>query len=239
MKSPTIGILAGMGPRSTAPFLNLVINACQNIYGAVHDVDFPTIMICSQPAPFYEDRPVDHVTLETATLSGLRRLVDSGADFLAIACNTVHIYYERLAQAVDVPLLNIVDLSVAALPDSSQRIALIAARPTIESGIYQQALQRTHHEVVELDWQRAVDELLAEVKNGVNAERIQRLWTDLEKQARQAKVSALIVACLDLSESCLQLETSLLLVDSARCLADVIVKSWIDLERNNDLLFRK
>ena len=44
------------------------------------------------------------------------------------------------------------------------------------------------------------------------------------------------MACLDLSESCLQLETSLLLVDSARSLADAIVKSWIDLERNNDVI---
>jgi aspartate/glutamate racemase len=33
---PTIGILAGMGPRSTGPFLDLVVTACQKMYGARH-----------------------------------------------------------------------------------------------------------------------------------------------------------------------------------------------------------
>ena len=64
MSDPTVGILAGMGPRSTGPFLDLVVTACQQLYGARHDIDFPRLMVCSQPAPFYEDRPVDHAALE-------------------------------------------------------------------------------------------------------------------------------------------------------------------------------
>src|SRR5689334_8675314 len=112
MPDPIIGILAGMGPRSTGPFLDLIVTACQEMYGARHDIDFPKMLICSQPAPFYEDRPIDHAALEAATLAGLKHLESAGVDFLAIACNTVHIYYPRLAAAVSVPLLNIVELAV-------------------------------------------------------------------------------------------------------------------------------
>jgi aspartate racemase len=38
MKKGSIGILAGMGPRSTTPFLELVIDQCQIQYGAHYDI---------------------------------------------------------------------------------------------------------------------------------------------------------------------------------------------------------
>lgn len=37
MNDCMIGILAGMGPRSTAPFIDLVVNECQLQYGAKYD----------------------------------------------------------------------------------------------------------------------------------------------------------------------------------------------------------
>lgn len=48
-----IGILAGMGPKSTGPFVDTVVAQCQTIYGAKHDMDFPHMMIYSCPTPFY------------------------------------------------------------------------------------------------------------------------------------------------------------------------------------------
>jgi aspartate racemase len=56
----TIGILAGMGPRSTAPFIDLIITQCRIQYGAKLDEEFPHMMIYSLPTPFYVDRPIDH-----------------------------------------------------------------------------------------------------------------------------------------------------------------------------------
>lgn len=53
MAQPLIGILAGMGPRSTAPFVDLVIDECQSQYGATFDIDFPRMLILSQPTPFF------------------------------------------------------------------------------------------------------------------------------------------------------------------------------------------
>lgn len=36
-----IGILAGMGPKLTAPFVDKVVHLCQQIYDAKNDIDFP------------------------------------------------------------------------------------------------------------------------------------------------------------------------------------------------------
>jgi len=226
---PTIGILAGMGPRSTGPFLDLVVTACQEMYGAWHDIDFPKMLICSQPAPFYEDRPIDHAALEAATLEGLKHLESAGVDFLAIACNTVHIYYPRLAAAVSVPLLNIVELAVDAVP-AAGTVALVAARPTAESGLFQDALHAAGHRVVDQDWQDQVDGLLSAVRESTDPEVFRRLWAPVLEKARAAEAGAVLVACLDLSGVVRFAETELPLVDAADCLARAIVQRWMGID---------
>lgn len=227
MPKPTIGILAGMGPRSTGPFLNLVVDACQDIYGARHDIDFPQMLICSQPAPFYEDRPVDHGALEAATVEGLRRLEAANVGFIAIACNTVHIYYPSLARSVSVPLLNIVELAVDALPAGVKRVALVAARPTSEAGIFQSALAAAGHEVIDLDWQAHVDTMLSAVRETTDPAAFSRLWQPVVEKAAAARIDVLLVACLDLSGVVrFAAGGSHQTIDAANCLARALVQRW-------------
>lgn len=57
--SYAIGVLAGMGPRSTAPFIDMIISSCQKLYGAKYDIDFPLIHILSLPTPFYPGCEID------------------------------------------------------------------------------------------------------------------------------------------------------------------------------------
>jgi aspartate racemase len=223
---PTIGILAGMGPRSTAPFIDLVIAECEAQYGARHDIDFPRMMICSQPAPFYEDRPTDHPALEEAIRDGLQYLERSGVDFLAIACNTAHIYYPRLAGSVGVPLLNMVDLAIQAIPESARRVALIAARPTVEAGIYQTGIRERGFGVVDLDWQSSVDEFLGATRASKDPALFTRLWAGLTDRAAAAAVDTVVVACLDLSGVLPYATGNVQRVDAAGCLAREIVQQW-------------
>jgi aspartate racemase len=216
-----------MGPRSTAPFIDLVVTECQIQYGARHDIDFPKMMICSQPAPFHEDRPVDHGALQAAIREGLHDLERTGADFLAIACNTAHIYYPELAAAVSVPLLDMVELTVAAIPEKARRVAAIAARPTAESGIYQRAIRERGFDVVEIDWQADVDGLLGATRTSTEPHRFALLWAGLTGRAVAAQVDAVVVACLDLSGVIGHADSRVPVVDASRCLARGLVARWL------------
>jgi len=216
-----------MGPRSTAPFIDLVITECQNKYGARDDIDFPKIMICSQPAPFYEDREIDHVALEAAIRDGLQHLERTGADFLAIACNTAHIYYPQLAKSVNVPLLNIVDLAVGNVPSSAHKLALIAARPTAESGIYQTALTKQGFELVDPGWQSQIDHLLGATRTTTDPAVFTQSWRELTQQAERVGADTIIIACLDLSGIIKYIQTPLTVLDASQCLAQEIVYQWL------------
>lgn len=227
MRQPLIGILAGMGPRSTGPFLDIVVMECQRQYGARDDIDFPRMMICSQPAPFFEDRPPDHAALEAAIRDGLQHLERTGADFLAIACNTAHIYYPQLVRSVGVPLLNMVEITVAALPGSARQVALLAARPTVEAGIYQASLQRRGIGLATLDWQGQVDHLLGATRTTRDSAHFTRIWHELLGQARNSGADTVLVACLDVSAILIHARTDLRLVDASQCLAQEIVREWL------------
>ena len=226
MEKPSIGILAGMGPHSTGPFIDMVVTECQRQYGARDDIDFPKMMICSQPTPFYEDRPVDHPALEDAIREGLQDLERTGVGFLAIACNTAHIYYPQLARSVKVPLLNMVEITLEALSDDAQKVALVAARPTVEADVYQAGIRARGLPLFEPDWQSQVDHLLGMTRISAAPQEFTRQWSLLTEVALAGGVDTLIVACLDLSAVIAHAKTDLRIVDAAECLAREIVKRW-------------
>jgi aspartate racemase len=228
---PTIGILAGMGPHSTAPFLTLLIDECQRQFGAVDDLDFPPIMIRSHPTPFYPDRPADHAAMSHAVRDGLEILERSGVDLLAIACNTAHIYFDDLVTAVRVPLLDIVQSALNRIPKDARRVALIAARPTAESGIYQRRLRNAGFEVVDIDWQSEIDALLSASRSRPSPVQSADAWSSLTDKAAAMNVDALVIACLDLSALIEHVNTSIVVVDASQCLAADVITEWLKMRR--------
>jgi aspartate racemase len=168
----TVGILAGMGPRSTAPFIDLIITQCQIQYGAKLDEEFPHMMIYSLPTPFYVDRPIDHNEMKLVVKMGLKRLESAGVSFIAIPCNTVHTYFDDLKSSIKVKLLNIIEESMRELR-GGKRIALIATRPTVDSRAYQQYIECSDAEVVHSGAiQEKVDALITDVKAGKPREQL-------------------------------------------------------------------
>ncbi|MGW2638578.1 aspartate/glutamate racemase family protein [Streptomyces sp. NPDC001348] len=229
MEHPLIGILAGMGPRSTAPFVDMVVSECQRQYGARDDIDFPKMMICSQPAPFYEDRPVDHDALESTIRTGLQDLERTGPSLLAIACNTAHVYYANLAASVKPPLLDMVGLTAEAVPVGAGTVGVIAARPTVESGIYQRALVGRGLSVADVGWQDEVDRLLGMTRTIASSGELAALWQEIGGLLRKAGVETAVVACLELSAVLPYAPADLPVVDAAQCLAGDIVLQWLRL----------
>lgn len=227
MQPATIGILAGMGPRSTAPFVDMLVSECQRQYGARHDDEFPPMLIYALPTPFYLDRPIDHAALQAAIVSGLRRLAGTGVALIAMPCNTAHIYFDELALAIDVPLLNMVDLALQSLPAAAERIAVLATRPTATARVYQIALERAGRAAyLDEKLQTRVDQLILAIKTATDRAEALELWGALLADLAAARVDAALLACTDLNAVSGTIEPPLALVDSTACLAAAAVREW-------------
>ncbi|UYX51525.1 amino acid racemase [Bacillus thuringiensis] len=215
-----IGILAGMGPKSTGPFVDTVVAGCQQIYGAKHDMDFPHMMIYSCPTPFYMDRPIDHQAMKKAIIEGAQKLESTGVDFIAMPCNTAHLYFEELQRSITIPILNIVNETLKAIPENTKRVAIIATEATVQAGIYQDGIAKRNIEYVHNEqWQEMINQIISCIKGG-EIEEARKLWSVLVLQLKD-EVDTAIIACTDLN-----VVVSEDFVDSAQCLAKAVVRMY-------------
>ncbi|MCY7891913.1 amino acid racemase [Bacillus vallismortis] len=226
-----IGILAGMGPKSTSPFIDKVIDYCQKLYGASHDIDFPHMMIYSCPTPFYTDRPIDHEEMKRAIIDGAVKLEKTGVDFIALPCNTAHVYYEEIQQALAVPLLHITKETVTEIPHTAKKAAVLGTESTIQSGIYQKGLKANGQEVVHKDhWQQTVNQLIAAIKQPNHTEQTHALWQKLYAEISQ-HADIIISACTDLNAVLDHIQSEIPIIDSSDCLAKSTVRTYLSYQR--------
>jgi aspartate racemase len=176
--------------------------------------------------PFYPDRAPDHHAIEAATLEGLLTLQHAGVDFIAMACITAHAYHERVARRLSVPLLNMVDATVSALGPHGRDVALIPARATVESGIYQAAIEASGGRCVDIGIQTLVDRLLMASRGDSRHEERGQLWQRLLAVAQERGAARSVVACLDLSASIRHHGLQSQVLDTAVCLAEATVPAW-------------
>ncbi len=229
MRKPVIGILAGMGPRSTTPFLEMVLDECQGQYGASFDIDYPKMVVVSLPTPFYPGQPLNHREMEDAILAGLVDLAATGVDFIAMPCNTAHLYYEKLRQSINIPLLNIVEETIRSIPAVCKRPALLATGATVQSGIYQKGLKLAGKSALWCEeWQSSIDRLLGSIKQAGDTKVDEAEMACLLEMAAKGGADAALIACTDLTSVVLRCNTALPIIDSAQCLARATVKTYLE-----------
>jgi aspartate racemase len=138
MKSPgLLGVLGGMGPLATIDFLHKLLAATP----ATMDQDHVPVVTMSIPQ--VPDRTAafrgDGVSPLPAMIEGGQRLIDAGASLIVIPCNTAHLWYEPLRDALAIPMIHIVDAALedaVAVVGSGGNIGLLATDATTASGLY-------------------------------------------------------------------------------------------------------
>lgn len=84
-------------------------------------------------------------------VSGVRLLATAGCALIAVPCNSAHIWFEDIQNAVPVKVLNIVDEAVKAIANeriSGARVGMLATVATTNSGLYQNRLLQTGYELM-------------------------------------------------------------------------------------------
>ena len=133
-----LGVLGGMGPLATADFLQKVIKATP----AERDQEHIPILVYAVPQ--VPDRTESILSGNDEPLTwmrqGLKVLRNSGAECIAIPCNTAHYWYDQLIDGFDIPILHIVDATASALANENINggpVGLLATAGTITAGVYQ------------------------------------------------------------------------------------------------------
>jgi aspartate racemase len=117
----TIGMLGGMSWESSAVYYRILNREVQTRLGGVHSAktlmysfDFAEMSVLQHSGRMAEANDL------MATVAV--HLAKSGADFLMICCNTMHIASAQMEQAARIPLLHIADPLGAAITQAGSRV---------------------------------------------------------------------------------------------------------------------
>jgi len=228
MTDKVVGVIGGMGPEATVDLMMRVIRATP----AEDDVDHIRMFVDNNPKIPSRIKAIIEGTGESPAPSMkemARNLAASGADFLVIPCNTAHYYYDEVCRAVDIPVMNMIDVTVETVLNenaSIRTVGLLASKAVLMTGLYMKPFKRKGVDVIypSTEVQELLMASVRKIKTGKydigDREALQSAAEELVGKGAEA----LIVACTELSIICDGLDAGVKVYDSSQVLAEGIVR---------------
>lgn len=218
-----IGILGGMGPLATADLYHKIIETTPASTDQEH---IPVIIYADPRVPDRTEALLHGGEDPTPWLvRGARMLVEMGADFIVIPCNTAHAFLDDVAPAVEKPFLSMIDAAADDIRDTypdASAVGLLATNGTIAAGIYQRALEDRGIEVILPDddvQRRCVMAAIHEVKGGRGNGNATRLLVEAAEHLTDRGADVLLEACTEIPLALQQRHIETPIVDATMALA--------------------
>lgn len=128
-----------------------------------------------------------------------QRLQGAGADFLVIPCNTAHAFISQVTVAVSIPLLSIVDVTVAACSEFDT-IGLLATEGCLRGEIYQHAFKKSNKKLLLPSDQELQEfmQLTYRIKRGDKGAEVAAGMLRLANALRERGAQAIVAGCTEI-----------------------------------------
>ena len=195
-----LGIIGGLGPMTTAYFMELIIRMTD----AKTDQEHLEMVILNRPSiPDRTSYILDHTKESPLAplIKGGKDLIDMGADIIAIPCVTAHFYFDELQQELSVPVIHLIrEIGHLLQKEKIARVGILATDGTIQSRLFQSELKKLgiSYIIPNEDSQRMLmDIIYNHIKAGktIPTKDIQRIIKELTDQGAMR----IILGCTELS----------------------------------------
>lgn len=202
-KEKIVGILGGMGPEATVDLMQRIIR----LTPALDDIDHIRCIVDNNPKVPSRIKAIvegDGEDPGPCMADMGRRLESWGADFLVIACNTAHYYYNAVQQAVDIPVINLIDLVTRHVkthfPDQDS-VGILASPAVAMTGLYANRFKPMGIDDVwpDPDHQKRLLDIIKSVKKGDTGERVRSELAGVCENLKRRGALMAIIACTELS----------------------------------------
>jgi len=196
-----IGILGGMSPESTVLYYEHITRAYTTRFG---DYGYPEILIYSVNFQKFVDWQHNGQWDQTiGEMAGaLEKLRRAGADFGLIATNTMHIVFDEVQRAVQMPLLSIVEATAGAVHEAGIRsVGLLGTVFTMKERFFRDGLERSGIAAIvpEPEDQRQVNDVIyQELCRGEIRPDSRRLFLEIIERLRQHGAEGIILGCTEI-----------------------------------------
>ena len=194
-----VGIIGGMGPLATADLIAKITHHTP----VTREQDHLRLLIDSNPAIPDRNEAVrgSGPSPGPAMVESARLLERSGAELLAIACNTAHHWLDDVAGAISIPVIGMVDVTVrAAVARDPARVGVMAITACLATSMYQDRLVASGIESITLDEaeQSAFTRTIAEIKAEGSTEGLRASMARHAEALIDAGAEVLIAGCTEI-----------------------------------------
>ncbi len=194
-----MGVLGGMGPDATVDFMARVLAVTE----ARSDQDHVRLLVDQNPKiPNRQRALLEGADSPASALASMAaRLEAMGSDFLVMPCNTAHAWAAEISAAVGIPLVSIIDVTMAAVTASASRtVGLMASAACLDASVYQDALSDAGLTPVlqSADELAELTALIAAIKTGDHGAGVGSSMLALAESLVEQGATALIVGCTEI-----------------------------------------
>jgi aspartate racemase len=220
-----IGVIGGMGPAATVLFMARVIERTE----ATDDADHvPMIVDNNTQVPSRIKALIEKSGEDPGSVLAemARGLEAAGAQALAMPCNTAHNYAPAIRQAVAIPMLDMVELTVeriAAMPLAVRYVGIMGSPALRLTGIYDRALSARGISTVYPADDATMLAAIRAIKVSSAAPQARETLARAAQELAAAGADVLLVACSEFSILADAILADFTVVDSLNVLADAVV----------------
>ena len=226
-KNKTIGILGGMGPVASSTLYQRIIEYSQYEYKAMQDNEYPPVLLNSITLDGFDETGItDNKLVLEQLLLGVRDLERGGADFIIVACNTVHYFFKELQDAVNIQLFNIIDQARKdVVKHGFSRVGLFSSEYTQRLRLYQHLFTGSDIDVIVATpvQQRVLNEVIKNVMGGrqglTDVFKLKEVLRDFTGQGAEG----IVLGCTELPLALNQSHTDVKLFDTLEIIARAAV----------------
>lgn len=223
----TIGLIGGLSWESTSVYYEYINRSIQQQLGGIHSAkcllysfDFEEIAKLQREGEW---------EIATKKMIEVAKIVENGgADLIAICTNTMHLMANEVQEAINVPLIHIVDCVVEEIKAKNiSKVGLLGTRFTMEQSFYKDRLIKNDIDVIipdEEDRQTVHDVIFGELCKGTINETSKEAYLTIINKLVESGAEGIILGCTEIPLLIQQNDTCIPLFDTTALHANKMVQ---------------
>lgn len=223
----TIGLIGGLSWESTADYYKYINQGVNEQAGGLSSAKC-LLYSCNFEEVVQLQKAGEWKKAADLLADAAKKLEAGGCDTILICTNTMHVVAGEVQEAVNVPLLHIVETTAAQIKKSGQRrVGLLGTRYTMEQSFYTDRLREHGIEAVipdEADRVRVHDIIFGELCKGELKPSSKTEYLSIIERLRQRGAEGIILGCTEIPLLIKQQDVDMPLFDTTRIHAEAAVE---------------
>ena len=217
-----------MGPLASANLYLKIIKMAQEKYAAVQDIDYPPIMVYSLPlSDFDETGIMNGEKVKSQLTHGVKKLEQMGCDFIIIACNTVHYYFEEMQKAINIPIVSIIEETAKLVANNNlETVGLLSSQSTQDLKIYHKKLNSLGIKTISptAKEQKIINTIILKVMSGQHTSKDKQSLKNITKNLIEKGAQTIVLGCTEIPLLINQKDLNIKVFDTVEIISSVALK---------------